>query len=83
VGQGPSIRGDLARLYIAHKRDLALDDWSDEQVVAEVNRITSALVACAMVAMQRDDRAWLERYHWASEAFERLCDDLPATHFNA
>ena len=40
------IRGDLVRLYVRHKADLKLDDWSDEQVVAEVNQNTSALMAC-------------------------------------
>ena len=76
------IRGDLARLYIAHKGDLGLLDWTDAQLVEHVDDVTAALIGCGRVAMQRGDEAWLERHRWFAEACERLFSDLPATRLN-
>jgi hypothetical protein len=33
------IRGELARLYIRHKAELKMGDWSDEQIAAQVSDI--------------------------------------------
>jgi hypothetical protein len=61
------IRGELARLYIAHALDLGLGGCTDTEIV-----ITAALIGCCQVALQRGDRAWLDRHHWFGEACERL-----------
>jgi len=47
------IRGELARLYIRHKTELKMADWSDERIAAQVGDITAALVSRATV-----DDAW-------------------------
>jgi hypothetical protein len=39
-----TIRGDLARLYLAHKSDLGLNGQSDDYVVANVFAITATLI---------------------------------------
>jgi hypothetical protein len=36
--------------------------------------LVAAPIGCGQVALQRDDRAWLERHRWFSEAFARLND---------
>jgi len=48
-------------LFILHKADLGLDDWTDQQVVERVNDITAALFSLGQVALQRGDTAWLEQ----------------------
>jgi len=41
---------ELGRLFLQHKHDLALDDWTDQQVVERVNDIAAALIGCGQVA---------------------------------
>jgi hypothetical protein len=77
------IRADLARLLIAHKADLGLTDWTDDKIVDHVTWIASALIACGMVALQRGDRAWLERHRRFGEANERLFADRHAVPLDA
>jgi hypothetical protein len=72
------IRADLARLYLAHKTELKLDDVADAEIVANVNAITQALMIAGTQATQRGDRAWMERHRWFGEAVQRLFADLPA-----
>jgi hypothetical protein len=67
-----NVRADLARLYIEHKVELQLTDWTDEQIVERVSDITAALIGCAHIALQRGDAAWLERHQWFGEACGRL-----------
>ena len=69
------IRADLARLFIQHKADLGLKDWTDDKVIDQATWIASALIGCGMVALQRGDEAWLARHAWFSEACERLFAD--------
>jgi hypothetical protein len=52
---------------------------SDEEIVAKVDAITTALLAAGTVAVARGDQAWMERHHWFSEAVERLFNDQLAT----
>lgn len=40
-----TIRGDLARLYLAHKSDLGLNGRSDDYVVANANPVERACIA--------------------------------------
>jgi len=47
-------------------------DWSDARMLAQVNDITAALLACGTVGSERGERAWLERYKWFSAAAARL-----------
>src|SRR5262245_39950195 len=72
------IRADLARLYLAHKAELKLDDTSDDEIVAKVDAITGALMAAGTVAVAREDHAWMERHAWFAAAVERLFADQPA-----
>jgi len=73
------IRGDLARLFIAHKTDLRLADWSDGDIVARTSDILASLIACGTIALQRGDAARLARHRWFGEACDRLFQDQPAT----
>lgn len=72
-------RADLARLFLLHKGDLRLDDWSDQQVIDRVNEIALALMVAGGDAVQRHDFEWLERFLWFSEACTKLFDAQPAT----
>ena len=72
------VRAELGRLFLQHKHDLALKDWTDQQVVERVNDIAAALIGCGQVALQRGDRQWLERHRWFGEACERLFRDQQA-----
>ena len=38
-------RADLARLYLAHKYELSMADWPDDEIVARTSDISAALVA--------------------------------------
>jgi hypothetical protein len=46
-----TIRGDLARLYLAHKSDLGLNGQSDDYVVANVFAITATLIQLSARAL--------------------------------
>jgi hypothetical protein len=72
------IRADLARLFILHKAELGMTEWRDEAIVAETNKIMSALMTATTHALAHNDQAWLERHRWFSEALERLFADQPA-----
>jgi len=56
---------------------LQIGDWSDDEIVTKTNDITAAMIGCS-VAMERGDRAWLERHEWFAEAAARLLRDHPA-----
>jgi len=43
-----------------------------------MHAVTTALIGCSQVAVQRGDSAWLARHAWAAEAFARLFADEPA-----
>jgi len=73
-----SIRGELAPVYIRHKVELKMADWSDGQIAARVSDITAAMVGCSTVAMARGDKAWLDRHPWFAEAAARLFNDQQA-----
>jgi hypothetical protein len=69
------IRADLARLYLAHKYELSMADWPDDEIVARTSDISAALVALTMHARQNGDQAWLDRHAWFLAACTRLLDD--------
>ena len=50
------IRADLARLYLAHKYELSMADWPDDEIVARTSDISAPLVALTMHARQNGDR---------------------------
>jgi hypothetical protein len=68
------VRAELARLYIRHSADMALD-LSDEELIARTSEITNLLFALTHHARLRDDQAWLARHRWFIDACERLIDD--------
>ena len=45
-------RAELGRLFIQHKADLALNNWTDAEIVANVNTITGTLITSGSVALQ-------------------------------
>ena len=69
------IRADLSRLFMRHKRDLAMDDWPDEGIIEHSNNICAALIALANTAREQGDTAWLLRHRWFFAACGRLFDD--------
>jgi hypothetical protein len=69
------IRADLGRLFIRHKADMGLGDWSDADIVANTNRIAGAIMAAGCVALDRNDTDWLARHKWFSDAAERIFAD--------
>jgi hypothetical protein len=76
------VRGELGRLFLAHKAELALDDMADAEVVAKVDAITTALMAAGTHAVIRGDEQWMARHRWFGEAVERLFKDQPAVPFD-
>jgi hypothetical protein len=70
-----SVRGELTRLFLAHKADLGMADHPDSFIVDNVNRIAGAIMACGTIAMDRGNEAWLERHRWFSDAAARLFAD--------
>jgi hypothetical protein len=67
------VRADLARLFLAHKAELGMLDWSDEQIVAQTNDIVGALIACGIHATAHGDRAWLPAYQATSTPGPFFC----------
>jgi len=57
----------MARLLLAHKSDLMLDDWTDEAIVAASAAIVRTLETCAAAARQEGDLEWLRRFAWFTE----------------
>jgi hypothetical protein len=72
------IRADLGRLFLQHKDELGMADWTDADIVAQVNDIAGALMMASTHAVAHGDRAWLDRHAWFSKACERLFADKPA-----
>jgi hypothetical protein len=53
------IRAELAGLFITHKAELGIDDWSDERIVAETNIIMMALMIIGTYALAHgDEKGW-------------------------
>ncbi len=52
-----------------------MGDWSDDEIAAKVDDITAALVFCGKAAIERDDKAWLDRHRWFRDACARLFAD--------
>lgn len=72
-----AIRADLARLFITHEADLALDQ-PDDEIVQRTNDIAAALMAHGQRALAQGDAEWLDRHRWFSDATERLFRDESA-----
>jgi len=71
------------RVFILHRADLGMHDWSDERIVAETNFIMMALMACSTHAVAHGDAAWMERHQWFGDAIERLFADQAAVPLDA
>jgi hypothetical protein len=71
------IRAELARLYIRHAADMALD-LSDNEIIARTSEITSLLIVLTMQATKRGDQVWLDRHTSFRSACARLLDDQRA-----
>jgi hypothetical protein len=69
------IRAQLARVFIQHKADMAMADWSDETIVHHVTDIAAVLIALGKLARESNDTAWLLRHRWWYAATKRLFDD--------
>jgi hypothetical protein len=72
------VRSQLAVLFINHRIELQLDEWSDESIVALVDDIAGALWVCMQDALTIGDQGWLDRHRWFGDACERLFADQPA-----
>jgi hypothetical protein len=77
------VRAALARLFILHRAELGMHDWSDERIVAETDFIMMALMACSTHAVSHDDRAWMERHRWFGDVIERLFADQASVPLDA
>ena len=67
-----AVQSELARLYIAKKRDLGMAGRSDEEIAARTGDITLFLAARVGAAQATNDDRFLQRFRWLVAAFERL-----------
>lgn len=74
-----AIRADLGRLYLAHKAELGMAEFTDDYVIEHIDDITAMMIGLGQAALQNDARAWLERHAWFTDATTRLFADQPAT----
>jgi hypothetical protein len=58
------IHADLARLFIAHKGDMGLGDWTDAEVTARVDDVASTLINLSLMALDARDQTWFEQHQW-------------------
>jgi hypothetical protein len=66
------LHADLGRLYIRHKADMDMADWSDDEIIRRVNVITTTLILLSRRARANEDREWLRRHRWFLDACDRL-----------
>ena len=72
-------RAELGRLFIQHKADLALNNWTDAEIVANVNTITGTpLSPPAASPCSATNRPWLSKHRWFSAWIEVLLNDQVA-----
>jgi hypothetical protein len=76
--QFAGIRGELARLFVAHKADLGMAAASDEFIVEHVVTIARTVMSITNAALATNDEAWMERNRWWVEAGARLSNDESA-----
>lgn len=72
------VRGDLARLYIERKAEIGLAGRADADIVERVDDITFQLLQTIGRATLAGNAAFLARYSWLVDAFDRLETDRPA-----
>ena len=59
------------------RSDLRLGARTDQQVIDHVSDIIAALIGCGKVAIERGDKAWLDRRRWFRDACARLFNGEP------
>jgi len=63
-----AMRGELARLFIAHKTDLAIAHFADADIVARVDDVEAVVLARFLSCRER----FVGRFPWLADAIERL-----------
>jgi hypothetical protein len=78
-----AVRGELARLFVLHKRDLGLAGRDDIEIVQRVDDIAYYVLIRVGAAMIEGDSAFLDKFGWLIGAFERLESGLRAADCDA